>query len=421
MPTLNTAASATVAITAPNGYITVDCSNGAAVDVSWISPGGVSGRRTVQSISEDVGPFIDGTLISLYGVRGTASYTYADSAALQALVADAGIPLLTPKGVLGTPCIDFSTDPGANITMVAQGGTCTIAYNPTGWHDGSGCLDWTPTGSSPTIRALLNGSLPFAIDSDDGWGIEFMVPTATDPTVNAYINVVLAAGGVSAGSVPTNNSDWRIYQALANAQSQKFNGVRYSRFRFDILNSDLKAGPVSSGVITAGGGGAITKQSLVKWWCLYATKAWLGKTIKIKRFTRGGRARPALVVTFDNNYRYHADIYTAYWNKLNWQVSAQLLTQAWVTGDLPYSNVGSSKLALQSMWANGSDLNANDIVDRSISPESYATIYAAAKQWQQESAAFGFPGTTRGQNMWVYNNNAYNDEPIRALIHHPHR
>jgi lysophospholipase L1-like esterase len=90
MPTLNTAQSATVTVTAPNGYITVDCSSGASVEISWTSPGSISGRRTVQNISEDVGPFADQTVVTLYCTRGAATYTEFSNTAVQALVSGAG-------------------------------------------------------------------------------------------------------------------------------------------------------------------------------------------------------------------------------------------------------------------------------------------------------------------------------------------
>jgi uncharacterized protein (DUF2147 family) len=93
MPTLNAAQTATVSLTVPNAYLTVDCSSGAVVEVSWVSAGSISGRRTVQNISEDVGPFVDQTVVTLYCRSGTASYSatgdQASQAATQALVAGA--------------------------------------------------------------------------------------------------------------------------------------------------------------------------------------------------------------------------------------------------------------------------------------------------------------------------------------------
>lgn len=79
MPTLNAAQTATVSLTVPNAYLTVDCSSGAVVDVSWVSAGSISGKRTVQNISEDVGPFTDQTVVTLYCRSGTASYAEVGS------------------------------------------------------------------------------------------------------------------------------------------------------------------------------------------------------------------------------------------------------------------------------------------------------------------------------------------------------
>lgn len=75
MATLNAAQTATVNITTPGAFLTVDCSSGAVVRVSWVGPGSVTGIRTVRNISEDLGPFTDSTVITLTCESGTATYT----------------------------------------------------------------------------------------------------------------------------------------------------------------------------------------------------------------------------------------------------------------------------------------------------------------------------------------------------------
>lgn len=313
--------------------------------------------------------------------------------------------------VPGLAALDFSTDLGAENSMVAQGATCTIAYNPTGWHDGSGCLDWTPTGSSPTIRALLTGNLPFQMDAED-FGIEFYLPPPVDPAVTTSIDVVLGSGGVYNWQVPTKRMEWRVWYA-GGGSPQSFNGVVYRRFRFDIAASDLKAGPVDGNVpITSGGG--LNRYSLINWWAISASNNLLGKTVKIKRITKGGWSRPELIITTDNTSRYHQQLLTPAYINNGWRAAPQFMSYAWVN-NVPTSNIGDTKACLRAMFEAGSDMNANDIVDRNINGVDYATMLADARQLRSDMAAVGFGGTDRGQLMWIYNNNGYSDASVQAL------
>ena len=145
MPTLNAAQTATVSLTVPNAYITVDCSSGAVVEVSWVSAGSISGRRTVQNISEDVGPFTDQTVVTLYCRSGTASYSatgdQASQAAIQVLVSAAGNFTVNSRDGLGR-ATSYTDSSGTTFTVtygsfgpltVSGGGqTRTYAYNAAG-------------------------------------------------------------------------------------------------------------------------------------------------------------------------------------------------------------------------------------------------------------------------------------------------
>ena len=63
MTTLAAPQSVTFTSTIPNGFINVDCSVGGEMLVTWVSPGSISGQRTVKGNAEDIGPFADHLLI----------------------------------------------------------------------------------------------------------------------------------------------------------------------------------------------------------------------------------------------------------------------------------------------------------------------------------------------------------------------
>ena len=123
MATLNAAQTATVNITTPGGYITVDCSSGAVVQVSWVSPGGVSGQRRVLNISEDIGPFADSTAITLRCDSGSASYSETGSQ-IPALVSRGGISgkrmVVIGDSILGQSATREDFDPTVLDTTVGQ-------------------------------------------------------------------------------------------------------------------------------------------------------------------------------------------------------------------------------------------------------------------------------------------------------------
>ena len=119
MATLNAAQTATVNITTPGGYITVDCSSGAVVQVSWVSPGGVTGQRRVLNISEDLGPFADSTVITLRCDSGSADYSEVGSQ----------VPALVSKDGIGRVNVALVGDSLLASYLSTTGGTTIGALN----------------------------------------------------------------------------------------------------------------------------------------------------------------------------------------------------------------------------------------------------------------------------------------------------
>jgi lysophospholipase L1-like esterase len=101
MPTLSAPNSATIQFDKPGGYLTVDCAVGSTAVVSWFGPGGTSGQRTVRNISEDVGPFIDGTTATVRATDGTCSYEQGGQSSVSGAgnLSSAGIALVLPPKI----------------------------------------------------------------------------------------------------------------------------------------------------------------------------------------------------------------------------------------------------------------------------------------------------------------------------------
>lgn len=132
MATLNAAQTATVNITTPGAFLTVDCSSGAVVRVSWAGPGSVTGIRTVRNISEDLGPFSDNTVITLSCESGTATYTEIGSQ-IPPLVSVAGnLAYAAVATTTGTPGemrkLSDGPDAGAVLVWSIPEGSTSYAW-----------------------------------------------------------------------------------------------------------------------------------------------------------------------------------------------------------------------------------------------------------------------------------------------------
>lgn len=317
----------------------------------------------------------------------------------------------TYRGVPSKTVLDFSNGIPTGMTVQAAGGTVNIVYNPTGWHDGSGCLEFTPTGANPTMRAFLDANTQFKFASDDGWGIEVMLPSVDNKAVNYQVTVGFGAGAVST-AVPANRIEQRIFDGLASNSGNYFSGVKHDRYRWDCLNTDLKAGP-NFGYLPSVYGSGITKNSVVNWMVLYCSDAYLGKTIKIKRVTAGGKGRPALVVTVDYLSDQHLDLIGSKLSSFGWRFNGQFMSQDM---DLVTGYLGTKRDYLTRIWRSGGDMNPNDVIDRNLRTADYSTAKALIKQNIADMKSVGTYSLGRGTNFYVYNFNGYNDDVIRAFV-----
>ena len=75
MPTLDAPNIATFVTTIPGQYISVDCSSGSVIRVTWNGPGSSNGRRTVRNILDQVGPFDRNTTVNVIAISGSGTYS----------------------------------------------------------------------------------------------------------------------------------------------------------------------------------------------------------------------------------------------------------------------------------------------------------------------------------------------------------
>jgi hypothetical protein len=161
MPTLSAPNSAVVSFNKPGQYVTVDCSSGSTALVSWSGPGGTSGRRTVKNISEDVGPFVDGTTATVQALDGSCSYESSAS------VSGAGSAAADLAAFTNVPQRLQSSNGGASWLYKHAATTGTMraawaAYAPVGagWFTGVALAQyWGGSATETTLGRMWLGKI----------------------------------------------------------------------------------------------------------------------------------------------------------------------------------------------------------------------------------------------------------------------
>lgn len=129
MPTLDAPNTATIVTTIPDQYVSVDCSSGSTIKVSWIGPGSSNGSRILKNIADQVGPFPKNTNVTVSGISGSGTYSdptaagisIAQSTALGAMVSGAA----TTIGLDGSFRLASLTR-GANTISVTRPNSTTV-------------------------------------------------------------------------------------------------------------------------------------------------------------------------------------------------------------------------------------------------------------------------------------------------------
>jgi hypothetical protein len=286
---------------------------------------------------------------------------------------------------------------------IATQNTGTVRHNPTGWKDGTACLEFTPNanslcelrmffdGAAGTARAPMNWSDTNGVAFDfeiTGFNTALTLPAITCTFANNAANIA-----------PPNRAAFAVFRNdnATQATQREIQGRYYVRQRFDHLATDAAAGYwVGYGYNAAEAGTGADWRLPVNVVRLTFSQ-FSGQTIKFKRIRRGGWSMPCVVMGTDNatpetlashvapmmarnNIAHYANQYTA--TLANPQALARF----------------------QRLYESGWELNPNDVVDRPLGQVlDQATVRSAIEQSRDFYRAQGW---TRGNKVWIANNNS---------------
>lgn len=335
-------------------------------------------------------------------VTGGIGFATGGVQALDAKSVASGSVLASP----GTTVLDFSL--GSTIaTSTATQSSCTATWNPYGWSDGTGCLEIVPTSDAfSEFRMYFDSSKQFDLWSDDGYAVEWEMPNIEDKAANTQLNFTIGTGATSTAT-PANTRTTQMFRQPTG--TQYFTGKRYDRHRWDFDTTDANCGVWPGYAATVTGAG-VTKANTINW-CRFEFTRYGGKTIKIRRVVRGGKARPCIVLGTDAAAFYPLnELVNAYMAKLGWKWS---INQYFGGGD-GVDDLVKSKDVIRAIYASGSDYNINDLIDRNLASAGLTQqqVYDMAAGCIAKANGYGWK---RGQNIYIYNNNAYNDVVVAGL------
>lgn len=306
----------------------------------------------------------------------------------------------------GTTVLDFSL--GSSIaTSTANQSSCTATWNPAGWSDGSGCLEIVPNSDSfSEFRMYFDSSKQFDLWSDDGYAVEWEMPNIEDKAANPNVSFTLGTGATST-STPSNTRTVRLFAQPSGVVY--FSGKRYDRHRWDYDATDAKCG-IWPGYAPTTTGSGVTKANTINW-CRFEFTKYGGKTIKIRRVVRGGKSRPCIVMSTDAAAFYPLnELVNSYMAKLGWRWSAN----QYFGGGQGVDDLARARDVINAIYASGGDFNSNDLLDRNlaIAGLTQQQVYDMATTCLNKATGYGW---NRGKNIFIYNNNAYNDVVVAGL------
>jgi len=372
-----------------------------------------AGRRaTVEATVGQVSPYFSDGGVWSATVQSTVNPT---TGGMSFLVGDTPIPLADPlkkqmRSNPGTTVLDFSTG-SSSVTSSANQSSCTAVWNPTGWSDGTGCLEITPDVEDDAFaefRMYLDSTKQFDLWSDDGFAVEWMCPNMESLSgTNPKVSIEFGSGATSTAS-PANRTEFRLINYPSG--TVYFSGKRYDRCRWDITTSDAKSGPwPGTAPIVTGAG--VTKMSTINWTRIILTK-FGGKTFKFRRIVRGGRARPVIVMATDAAPFYPlSELVSAYFAQAGWKWS---INQYFGGGD-GVDDLAKSRAVINAVYSAGGDFNVNDLIDRNLSTAGLTSAQSRTMAESCISKAIAY-GWRRGSNVFVYNNNGFNDSVVDGLL-----
>lgn len=320
--------------------------------------------------------------------------------------------------IKGRPLFEFASaaflPPGAsfsgNLTYGGQGrlavqSSGTITHNPTGWHDGTACIEFTPNSDAGEFRYYFGGALgaglensPLNFNDPNGIGVEFEITDIDTSKSSFSINMEFSTDATSL--YPANKASIGLWGNDGSAATQKeAAGRKYYRVRFDSTNSTTKSAPFPDrpyNPALTGTGADYTKP--VTFLRVIVNK-FAGKTVKFKRITLGGWSTPCIIVGTDSAGPESLDRLVAplvIKNKLEFYGN-----QYWSILD---SNP-EFRDRYDRLYAAGWELCGNDLQDRplGVNVTDRPTMRGAIQGTLEKHKAAGWYEGTR---TWIANNNS---------------
>jgi hypothetical protein len=291
----------------------------------------------------------------------------------------------------------------ASAGNLAVQSTGTITHNPTGWHDGTACLEFTPNTDAAEFRIYNAAGLN--ISDDDGIAFEFELPEPDTSKTN--FSIFFDFGNDATNLFPTNLAYMRVWVCdQTTAQTKEKGGRKYIRNRWDATAATDAACGAWPGVINTGttGGTGADRTALVKY-IRFRVNKFANQTVKFKAVRRGGLSTPCFVLGSDNanpEGLFSALAYMA--SKGLPGYLAQYLSNL----------TGAALDSYERAYAAGFEVTGDDLVDRALGSTvlDEKTMRAAVEGTRDGLAALGF---TRGSKVWVANNNSTSALMIREL------
>lgn len=334
--------------------------------------------------------------------------------ALSALVSGAGKRIRSMLGAEAFDLVGISGLPAGasfsgagsynNAGILAVQSTGTITHNPTGWYDGTACLEFTPNANTSCEFRIFNAA-GLNISDDDGLAFEFEVPEVDTSLQNFSINFQYSSDAVD--NFPANLAGLRVWICdQANNQSKEKSGRKYIRQRWDHDATAANSGAWPGYAPTTVGAGA-DRKALVKH-IRFTFSKFGGKTVKLKAVRRGGRSTPCFVIGSDN-----ANPDTLFDRGFAYMASKGL--PGYLAQYLSFLNSNAAALSgYRRAYAAGHEITGDDVVDRPLGSTvlDEAGMRAAVEGTRDGLKALGF---TRSSRAWVANNNNTSYLMIREL------
>ena len=312
-------------------------------------------------------------------------------------------------GATGLPAGASFSGSGSYLSAgnLAVQSTGTITHNPTGWYDGTPCLDFTPNNDAAEFRIYIAAGID--ISDDDGLGFEFGIPDDLD-TAKANFSILFDFSNDATNPWPTNTAYMRVWTCdQTSAQTKEKGGRKYIRNRWDATSSSDQslcgAWPDVVNVGTSSGTGA-DRTAICKW-VRFRVNKFTDKTLKFKAVRRGGRSTPCFVLGSDNANP------EALFSAMAYMASKGLPGYL----DQYISGLSAGSAALDGFvraHAAGVEILGDDLVDRPLGSSvlDEATMRAAIEQTRDGLRGLGF---SRGGKVWVANNNSTSALMVREL------